>query len=199
MRANSPSCAETHHTRDIRFSGHREIKGSSDGENASNGVHPAFVTPIRRTAARNEKKMSKERDEYPTPVTSAYNLMLEWHTKPGLMQGGSVQRDNHLAFAQQNAQVEGKSTAKIYKNITCYRCVQLVHYSGSCPFKEDKKEKLKGKGSIPENIVQEFNCVTTEISSMHVDHEADKSNVETEYNSKSNNKDNDEYGRWVGR
>ena len=59
-----------------------------------------------------------------------------------------------------------------------------------CPFKEDEQEKLKDKGSNPDNIVQGINHATTGISSMHINHEADGSKGETEYNSKSNNKDN---------
>ena len=50
---------------------------------------------------------------------------------------------------------------------------------------------MKGKGSIPENIVQGVNCATTDISSMHVNQEADESNGETEYNSDSDNEEND--------
>ena len=65
-----------------------------------------------------ENNMSKGRYEYPTTVTSAYNLMLEWRTEIGSMQVGSVQRDNHLVFAQHNDQGDGKIIAKIYKNIT---------------------------------------------------------------------------------
>ena len=72
-------------------------------------------------------------------MTSAYNLMLEWQTEPGSMQGGSVQYDNHLAFAKHNDQGDGERTAKIYKNITCYKCGQLGHYSVSCPLKEDEQ------------------------------------------------------------
>ena len=86
-----------------------------------------------------ENNMMKGRDEYPTAVTSAYNLMLEWQTEPGSMQGGSVQYDNHLAFAKHNDQGDGERTAKIYKNITCYKCGQLGHYSVSCPLKEDEQ------------------------------------------------------------
>ena len=86
-----------------------------------------------------EKNMSKGRDAYPTEVTSAYNLMLEWQPGPGLMQGGLLQRENHLEFAQHNEKDEGKITAKIYKHITCYKCSQHGHYSGSRPFKEDKQ------------------------------------------------------------
>ena len=82
-------------------------------------------------------------------MTSAYNLMLEWQPEPGSMQEGTVQCDNHLAFAQHNDQGDGKITAKIYKNITCYKCGQLGHYSRSCPFKEDEQERLKDKGSSP--------------------------------------------------
>ena len=126
-----------------------------------------------------ENNMSKGRYEYPTTVTSAYNLMLEWQPEPGSMQGGSVQHDNHLAFAQHNEQGEGGRTAMIYKNITCYKCIQLGRYSGSCPFKEDEQEILKLKGSTLYNILQRVNCVTTGISRMHIDHEADKINGET--------------------
>ena len=90
-----------------------------------------------------ENSMSKGWDEYPTTVTSAYNLMLEWQTEPGSMQQGSVQRDNNLEFVQHNKQGEGERTEKIYNKITCYECSQLGHYSGSCPLKEDKQEKLK--------------------------------------------------------
>ena len=32
--------------------------------------------------------VSKGRDEYPTTMTLAYNIMLEWEHKPGPMQGG---------------------------------------------------------------------------------------------------------------
>ena len=92
------------------------------------------------------------------------------------MQVGSVQRDNHLVFAQHNKQGEGEITAKTYKSITCYKCGQLGHYSGSCPCKKDGQEKLKEKGSSPDNIMQGFNHVTTGISSVHVNHEADKIN-----------------------
>ena len=40
--------------------------------------------------------------------------------------------------------------------------------------------------------MQVINRATTGISSMHADHEIDKSNVETEYNSDSDNKDDDD-------
>ena len=90
-----------------------------------------------------ENNMSKGRGKYPTTVTSVYNLMLEWKTEPGSMQGRSVQRENHLLFEQKNEQDNGEITANIYKIITCYKCGQLGHYSGSCPFKEDEQEKLK--------------------------------------------------------
>ena len=100
-----------------------------------------------------EKNTPKGRDEYPTTVTSSYNLILEWQPEPGSIQGGSVQHDNHLAFGQHNKKGKGEGTAKIYKNITCYKCSQLIHYSGSCPFKEDEQEILKENGSIPDNIV----------------------------------------------
>ena len=48
---------------------------------------------------------------------------------------------------------------------------------------------MKEKGSIPDNIVQGINRVTMGISSMHVDHKADKINGDTEYNSESDNED----------
>ena len=136
------------------------------------------------------KNMSKGRDEYPTTVKSAYNLMLEWKPEPGSMQGGAIQHENHLAFTQHNEQGDSERTARIYKNIACYKCSQIGHYRGSCPYKEDEQEKLKDKGSSLDNIVQGVNCATTGISSMHVDHEADESNGEIEYNSNSDN----EYG-----
>ena len=106
--------------------------------------------------------------------------MLEWQPEPGSMKGGSVQRNNHLAFMQHNEQGEGERTAKIYKKITCYKCGKIVHYSGSFPFKEDKQEILKENVSSPDNIVQGVNRVTTGISSIHVDHKADESNGKTE-------------------
>ena len=119
-----------------------------------------------------ENNMSKRRDEYPTTVTLVYNIILEWHTEPGSMQGGSV-------FEQHNNQENGKRAAKIYKNITCYKYGQLRNYSGSCPFKEDKQEKLKDTGSNLYNIVQGINRATTGISSMHVNHKAEEINRET--------------------
>ena len=97
--------------------------------------------------------MLKGREEYLTMVTLAYNLILEWQPEPGSMQGGAKQYNNHLAFVQHNYQSDSKMTANIYKNITCYKCGQLGHYSGSYPFKEDEQEKLKDKGSIPDNIL----------------------------------------------
>ena len=45
------------------------------------------------------------------------NEMLEWQPKPGPMQGGAIQRDNHLEFAQHNEQGNRERTAKIYKKI----------------------------------------------------------------------------------
>ena len=82
-----------------------------------------------------ENNMSKGRDKYPTTVTSAYNLMLEWQPKPGSMQGGKIKCDNKLAFTQHGKQGNNEMTANIYKNITCFKCSQLGHYRGSCPFK----------------------------------------------------------------
>ena len=100
-----------------------------------------------------ENSISKGRGEYPTTVKSSYNLMLEWQPEPGSTQGGPVQRVNKLEFAQHKDQRDGDRTANIYKNITCYKCVQIGHYSGSCPFKEHEQEKLKEKGIRPDNIV----------------------------------------------
>ena len=48
---------------------------------------------------------------------------------------------------------------------------------------------MKEKRSSPDNIVQGINRVTTGISSMHVDHEAENINRETEYNYDPNNED----------
>ena len=87
--------------------------------------------------------MSKVRNEYQTTVTSAYNLMLEWQPEPSSMQVDKIQRNNHLEFAQHNEQGNNERIAKIYKNITCFKCSQLRHYSGSCPFKKDEQETLK--------------------------------------------------------
>ena len=139
-----------------------------------------------------ENIIPKGRGEYPPTATSAYNLMLEWQLEPGTIQGGSVQRKNNLAFMKYNDQGNGKRTSKIYKNITYYKCGQLGHYSGSCPFKDDEKGKLKEKGISPHNIVQGIKSATTGISSMHANHEEDESNGETEYNSESDNKDYDD-------
>ena len=123
--------------------------------------------------------MSKFRDEYPTTVTLAYNLMLEWQTEPSSIQGGTIKRNNNLVFVQHNKQGDSERTAKIYKNIKCYKCGQLDLYSRACPFKEDKQENLKDKGSSPDKIVQGINHATAGISSMHVDHKSCKSNRET--------------------
>ena len=38
--------------------------------------------------------------------------MLEWHPEPGSMQGGKVQCDNHLAFAQHNKKGKGERIEK---------------------------------------------------------------------------------------
>ena len=86
-----------------------------------------------------ENNMSKGSYNYPTMVTSAYNLILEWQPEPGSMQGGSVHRNNRLAFGQHTDQGDVKRTERIYNNITCYKCVQLGHYRGSCPFKEEEQ------------------------------------------------------------
>ena len=65
-----------------------------------------------------ENNMLKVRDEYPTAVTSAYNLMLEWKPELGLMQGGKVQHKSHLAFVKHNEKGKGERMAKINKNTT---------------------------------------------------------------------------------
>ena len=67
---------------------------------------------LRREMKNN---MLKGRDNYPTTVTSSYNLMLEWKPEPGSIQGGSVQCDNHLAFAEHNDQVNGKPTQPLHR------------------------------------------------------------------------------------
>ena len=110
-----------------------------------------------------ENNMSKWRDEYPTTVTSAYNLILEWQPEPSSMQVDKIQRNNHLEFSQHNEQGNNERIAKIYKNITCFKCSQLSHYSGSCPFKKDEQYILKDKGSSLDNIVQVINIATTGI------------------------------------
>ena len=96
------------------------------------------------------------------------------------MQGRTVQCDNHLAFVQHKYQGEYKKVTKTYKNITYYKCDQLGHFIGSCPFKEDEQEKLKEKGSNLDNIIQGVNCGMEGMSSMHVEHVVDESNRETE-------------------
>ena len=84
--------------------------------------------------------MSKGRDKYPTTVTYAYNLMLEWQTEPGSMQGGTIKRDNHMVFAQQNEQGDIERTAKIYKKSHVTSTASSATTAGHAPSKRTNKK-----------------------------------------------------------
>ena len=47
------------------FCGNREIKRSHYGENTSDDIHPAFITPIRQNAARIGKQYVKRKGRVP--------------------------------------------------------------------------------------------------------------------------------------
>ena len=92
-----------------------------------------------------ENNMSKGWDDYPTMVTLAYNLMLEWQPKPSSMQGGSVQRNNYLAFAEHNDQGNSKRTAKIYKKIHATSVANSDTTAGHDPSKRTSKKNWRIK------------------------------------------------------
>ena len=45
----------------FNFCEHQEIKRIRNGENASDGIHPAFITLIQQTATRNGKQYVKRK------------------------------------------------------------------------------------------------------------------------------------------
>ena len=47
------------------FRGDRESKGSCDRENVGDGIHKAFITPIRQTTTRYEKQYEERKGRVP--------------------------------------------------------------------------------------------------------------------------------------
>ena len=133
-----------------RFSGHRQSKGICDRENARNGVYTEFITPIRRTTARNGKQYAKRKGRIPNDS----NISIQPHAGVASRTRIDARRISTTRqppiVCQHNKQGEGEITANIYRKITYYKCVQLGHCIGSCPVKEDEKEKFKEKVSNPE-------------------------------------------------
>ena len=133
-----------------------------------------FIQKSSRRYGRDEARDGKQHVERKGQIPNDRHISIQLHarvatqTRINARQNSVMQQPSRVCAMQQTGRRQ--KNGKKYKNITCYKCVQLGHYSGLCPFKEDKQEKNKEKGSDTQKIVQGVNRVATGISSMHVDH-----------------------------
>ena len=171
------------------FQGDRESKISRDWENADDGLHTAFITPIQQTATWDGGGYVERKGQVPNNG----DICIQPDAGMADQTRFNVGRDNKMwqSHGIRTTKQAGRQLKDIkdLQKITRYKCGQLNHCSRSCPFKEDEQENLKGKRIILDNILQGINYATTGILSMNVNHESDENNREIEYNSESDNKD----------
>jgi len=85
----------------------------------------------------NQYAMGK--DDYPTDITSAYSLLVNYKTPMNARSGGGATGQHHagtpeasaMTFAQRGT-VAGRNGV-VHDGITCFNCQNIGHYSSDCP------------------------------------------------------------------
>ena len=91
-----------------------------------------------------KKGVLRERDEYPTTVIAAYELLMRTSEQVGVVQRRTPRQSsrfrngrNNFSFAQSGNQPRTEpvvgTDGVTHSHITCYNCNNKGHYSGQCP------------------------------------------------------------------
>jgi hypothetical protein len=84
-----------------------------------------------------ENQFTRGTDDYPSDLTGAYNLLLNYKPPPFQQYGrrenrGEEEEISGMTFLQNSTPVPGTDGAT-HERIKCYNCQNTGHYAGECP------------------------------------------------------------------
>ena len=104
------------------------------------------LVPLRRVNRRSKRRVFWERDEYPTTVIAAYELLIRTSKQIGFVQRRIPRQASrfrngrsNFSFAQRGNQPRIETVVGTdgvtHSHITCFNCNKKGHYSGQFPTK----------------------------------------------------------------
>jgi hypothetical protein len=102
-----------------------------------------------------ENLYTRGKDQYPTDLTGAYNLLLNYKAPLpqtyGRRDGHHVSREEEevsgITFLQNSAPIPGTDGA-LHELIKCYNCQNQGHYASACP-QENRERRSAAPASVP--------------------------------------------------
>jgi hypothetical protein len=89
-----------------------------------------------------ENSFTRGNDHYPSDLTGAYNLLLNYKAPPTHGRHDGHTRDDEVSgitFLQNSPAVPG-TNGTVYERVKCFNCQGFGHYASSCPLAPPKNK-----------------------------------------------------------
>jgi hypothetical protein len=148
--ALNPKLAPERKTNGTKYTEEERTKIARDCTLAAALIRGSDPTRYGTLVADLANQYSKGKDEYPTDITSAYSLLVNYRTPVNATRGNrhnnggaattssgttttTSSESSAMTFAQQGAAAVPGTNGVLHEGVTCYRCNGTGHYACDCP------------------------------------------------------------------